>query len=228
MEIHGINLNEITKVVKRQRTALPFPTEEVEKALLAAYTAELTQRGQKLAERPSGTKIVVLLHSIAEWLADGTGKPGLLLYGEVGTGKTTALKAMCRVINACCKADRDDYRLDDGKNMISIIRAKDVVTAYQTDSERYKSMIRAEMIGIDELGVEAIDVKTYGNSNEPIIDLLSTRYDYQRITAVSSNLDLDQICQRYGLRLADRFNEMFHKVGFVGASYRGYANQNRR
>lgn len=230
--LNEINLSQVAAFSKKQRFYLQYPRQKVYDALLLAYKAEVLGRIISYQEEDlSRIKIEIdeaRLSSIAAWITNSIGKPGVLLYGDVGTGKTTALKAFCRVINACCYAERDDHRLDDGKKMISIVLAKDVVSAYQNDSERYKRMLNAEMIAIDELGVEAIDVKTYGNSNEPIIDLLSHRYDTQKITAVSSNLDLDQINERYGLRLADRFNEMFHKVGFVGASYRGYANKDRK
>ena len=84
----------------------------------------------------------------------------------------------------------------------------------------YLNMKRANLLAIDELGVENVDIKNYGNSSEPIIDLLSYRYDRMKVTAVTSNLTMKQIEERYGLRLADRFNEMFHKIAFTGKSFR--------
>lgn len=227
MEIlNEIDMREIAAVTASKRFTLPLDENAVAHAMMVAYDAEVRQRGGTTSEYLGTEKIEKNLNSIAAWLTNGTAKPGLLLYGAVGTGKTTALSALCRVVNACCKAQSDMDRLDTaGAKVIKIVRAKDIVAAYQNDPDLYKRMLNVRLLAIDELGVEAIDVKSYGNSSEPIIDLLSTRYDLQRFTAVSSNLDLKQVSDRYGLRMADRFNEMFHKVAFIGPSFRGYANQ---
>ena len=145
----------------------------------------------------------------------------MLLYGTVGTGKTTMLNAICRVINTFTKPSYSDIVLDDDKTVtVKVVRAKDVVLAWQDNMVRYKQMCNVELLGIDELGVEAIDVKTFGNANEPIIDLLSTRYDKQRCTMISSNLDMEAIGDRYGDRLQDRFVEMFKTIAFTGKSFR--------
>lgn len=224
--LNEIDIRKVAIIHRKDRFHLPIGRDDVLKALYHAYGAEVQQRMAALGEVKCDP---VTLGSIATWITDKNGKPGLLLYGDIGTGKTTALKALCRVINAVCEAEDDKDRLDDhGKEVIVIVRAKDIVNAWQNDMERYKRMLRVELLAIDELGVEAIDVKTFGNSSEPIIDLLSTRYDKQKVTAVSSNLDLKQVSERYGMRMADRFNEMFHKVAYIGPSFRGYANQQKK
>ena len=221
-----IDIRKVSIIKRKDRFCLPFERDKVLQALCHAYCAEVQQRMPTLEVVNCDT---VTLGSIATWITDKKGKSGLLLYGDIGTGKTTALKSLCRVINAACIAEDDKDRLDDhGREVIVIVRAKDIVNAWQNDQDRYKRMLRTELLAIDELGVEAIDVKTYGNSSEPIIDLLSTRYDRQKVTAVSSNLDLKQVSERYGMRMADRFNEMFHKVAYIGPSYRGYANQKKK
>lgn len=221
-----IDIRKVSIINRKDRFYLPFDKDTVLQALARGYTAEVKQR------TPTLENVIcdpVTLGSIATWITDKKGKSGLLLYGDIGTGKTTALKALCRVINAACVAEGDKDRLNDcGSEVIVIVRAKDIVNAWQNDLDRYKRMLHTELLAIDELGVEVIDVKTYGNSSEPIIDLLSTRYDRQKVTAVSSNLDLKQVSERYGMRMADRFNEMFHKVAYIGPSYRGYANQKKK
>lgn len=221
-----LDMQMIGKIVRQERFALPYSESDIAKALMIGYDAEVIQRGCKIQNDNIGTKEIA--ETIAKWMIDPKEKPGLLLYGTVGTGKTTMLKAVCRVINSCLEAENDRDRLGTfGKEVISMIRAKDVLDAYQTNNEFYKKMMSVKFIAIDEIGVESIDVKSYGNVSEPLIDLLSTRYDKQKMTLVSSNLDLKQVSERYGLRLADRFNEMFKKIAFVGASYRGYANQKK-
>ena len=225
MILKELDMKEIGRIVRQNRFVLPYTSEAIFNALFVGYKAEVIQRGGELKENQRTTEIMT---NVAKWLTDEKGKPGLLLYGTVGTGKTTMLKAICKVINACNRAEDDRDRLGDcGYDVITMIKAKNVVEAYQDDKDKYKKMVSVPFIAIDELGVEPIDVKTFGNVSEPIIDLLSSRYDKQKMTLVSSNLDLKQVSEKYGLRLADRFNEMFQKIAFVGASYRGYANQQK-
>lgn len=211
-----LDLSTIAKVNKPKRFHLPFDQQTIQDALTKAYQAEVYQRG--------GTAVQcneAIIKDMARWLTDPDGKPGLLLYGSVGTGKTTALYALRRVINAACQAERDDNTLlGYGKSVIEIVKAKEIVESYTQVPMHYSNMKRVDLLAIDELGVENVDVKNYGNASEPIIDLLSHRYDKMKVTAISSNLTMKQIEERYGLRLADRFNEMFHKIAFTGKSFR--------
>ncbi len=219
MEINTkIDLSVLSRVNKPKRFHLPYPIDKVQEFLMLAYAAEVNQRGGLVDNK---TAVEAQLKAIAEWLIDPDGKPGLLLYGEVGTGKTTALYALRRVINAACKAQPgDNTLLGYGSSVIEIVKAKDIVDSALNIPMNYIAMKKADLLAIDELGVENVDVKNYGNASEPIIDLLSYRYDKMKVTAVSSNLTMKQIEERYGLRMADRFNEMFKKVAFIGKSYR--------
>lgn len=202
--------------VKVEKFHLPFTKAEIVPILADAYFHEVQLRG---GNYQSGNESQI--NNIAEWLAADCGRVGLLLYGTVGTGKTTLLKAICSVINYCMKPEYGELTLDSAfPKAVNTIRAKDVVSAYQNDRDLYDRMCKVQILAIDEFGVEAIDVKSYGNTNEPIIDLLSLRYDKQRCTMISSNLDLESIGSRYGNRLEDRFVEMFKMVAFTGNSYR--------
>jgi len=195
---------------------LPYAKDIVCKAIAKAYYDEVIARGNRyecISEE--------IVADVADWLTSERGRVGMLLYGTVGTGKTTMLNAVCRVINHCVKPEYGELTLkSDFRKVVNIVRAKDVVDAFQADRDLYDKMCKVDLLGIDELGVEAIDVKNYGNTSEPIIDLLSVRYDRQRCTMISSNLDLNKIGERYGDRLQDRFIEMFFMLPFIGKSYR--------
>lgn len=211
--------SDVCKAIQtRPRFALPFDVKDIVNALNAAYNAEVASRNCKME---AGDDYSAKVRSVAEWSADGYGRVGLLLYGNVGTGKTTMMYALCRVINYFVRPAYNELVIDeDYKKAINIVRAKDVVDAYQNDRGLYDRMCKVSLLAIDEFGIEAIDVKSYGNSNEPIIDLLSMRYDRRLCTVISSNLDLAEIRNRYGIRLQDRFVEMFKMVAFNGKSYR--------
>lgn len=208
--------NNLDIISKRERFCIPIAVNSLIAALTRAYNTEVFARGNELQEIPNAA-----IEKSSQWLAQKDGRVGLLLYGTVGTGKTTMLNAICRVINTFAKPEYGEVTIDDDRSVaVKVIRAKDVIAAWQENKIRFSQMCRCELLAIDEFGVEAIDVNTYGNTNEPIIDLLSTRYDKQKCTLISSNLDIETIGDRYGARLQDRFVEMFKTIAFTGKSYR--------
>lgn len=208
--------NNLDIISKRERFCIPIAVNSLIAALTRAYNTEVFARGNELQDIPNAS-----IEKCSQWLAQKDGRVGLLLYGTVGTGKTTMLNAICRVINTFAKPEYGEVTIDDDRSAaVKVIRAKDVIAAWQENKIRFSQMCRCELLAIDEFGVEAIDVNTYGNTNEPIIDLLSTRYDKQKCTIISSNLDIETIGDRYGARLQDRFVEMFKTIAFTGKSYR--------
>lgn len=208
--------NNLDIISKRERFCIPIAVNSLIAALTRAYNTEVFARGNELQEIPNAA-----IEKSSQWLAQKDGRVGLLLYGTVGTGKTTMLNAICRVINTFAKPEYGEVTIDDDRSVaVKVIRANDVIAAWQENKIRFNQMCRCELLALDEFGVEAIDVNTYGNTNEPIIDLLSTRYDKQKCTLISSNLDIETIGDRYGARLQDRFVEMFKTIAFTGKSYR--------
>ena len=76
------------------------------------------------------------------------------------------------------------------------------------------------MLGIDDLGTEPLEVLDYGNVLNPVVDLLMKRYDEQLFTLITTNLRPQEIREKYGERMADRFNEMMEKIIYKNVSYR--------
>lgn len=78
-----------------------------------------------------------------------------------------------------------------------------------------------ELLFIDDVGTEATSVKVWGNEVSPMVELLYQRYDRQLFTVITSNLESeDDIVNRYGDRINDRFAEMFDYLPFDNQSYR--------
>ena len=149
------------------------------------------------------------------------------MYGNVGTGKTTLLKAICATINRICTREEDERGVKetvlDIPNAISIVKAKQIITEFTVRNEqnnRYNLMNKVALLAIDELGVENTEAKLYGNTSEPLIDLLCERYDKQLCTIISTNMGLEEIEERYGRRVSDRFSEMFTAIPFTEQSFR--------
>ena len=65
-----------------------------------------------------------------------------------------------------------------------------------------------------------MEVMSYGNIMNPVIELLSKRYDAQLFTIVTTNLQPRQIRERYGERIAERLNEMMAKIVYRNTTYR--------
>ena len=206
------------------RFYLPFDREKLYKLLGARYKSEVLTRVPADKYRNLDEEMQRNIMDAATWLCDPNKRPGLLLYGNLGTGKTTLLKAMAKVINACCERERDGNNkpkatLEEWK-VVSVIKAKTVIAESTDPKGRYNIMTSTAILAIDELGVEPTETKLYGNATEPLIDLLCERYDRQLCTIISTNMGASEIAERYGRRVSDRFNEMFAAIPFTSNSFR--------
>ena len=76
------------------------------------------------------------------------------------------------------------------------------------------------MIGLEDIGREATEVMDYGNLISPIIEMIEYRYDHQLFTFITTNLTPKQLREKYGSRIADRFNEMLEVIIFTNETYR--------
>ena len=158
----------------------------------------------------------------ARWLT-GDHRPGLLLYGTVGSGKSTLARAICELIgilhDSPLRSERLAVARTSAPELVELKAAREVRAA--ADSEELFARLRgAPMLLIDDLGVEAPAVRSWGNCLTPVIDLLYYRYDRRLFTIVTSNLDQKAIEATYGVRIADRMAEMFDRIGHAGPSYR--------
>lgn len=180
--------------------------------LYKCYLAEVYKRGVTPVEDQRTQEKVA---KVAKWLT-GDHKPGLLMYGsQCGTGKTTMARAISNLIgllfDSCVSSER---------KVVYRVTAIDLAKMYSESPERYKSMVNQELLFIDDIGTEPSNLKIYGNEFSPITELLYNRYDRLKWTIATSNLDDNQIKERYGERIDDRLREMFDKIHFQGKSYR--------
>lgn len=139
-------------------------------------------------------------------------KTGLLICGGTGNGKTTMGRALFKTIQKC---NNISFREETAANFAKL--------EAQRDENRYQlvNLRQAEYLLLDDLGVEPVSVKVWGNEVSPVAELLTQRYNLQKFTIATSNLTEKELGQRYGDRVADRIREMFNVLSFKNESYRG-------
>lgn len=139
---------------------------------------------------------------------------GLLVTGDVGTGKTAAFDVFREILRASnrffqvasCRQIIRDYTTDGAK----------VLNKYGRDSKN--------TVYFDDLGLEEVNVKMYGNNANVMSEIMLDRYEnYKRygvITYATSNLGAKEFGDIYGDRMRDRMREMFNFIPVTGDSFR--------
>lgn len=178
--------------------------------LMAAYQTEVENRHVKFI---ADVTLANHVRAMAKALTTDRPKFGIMLCGTCGNGKTTLLRAFQLSLNYL---SRNGFLQDAG---IRIVDAKDVSTIMKDPNTRQARS--APMLAIEDMGREATEVIDYGNVTCPIIDLLEYRYAEQLFTFITTNLNTKDIREKYGDRLADRFNEMLCVITFSNPSFRG-------
>jgi len=159
------------------------------------------------------------LRALARYLTSPDPKFGVMMCGTCGNGKTTLLYALQSAINHLNAQGHFSFLDEYFKVGMEIVDAKDIATIAK-DLKALRSLRSRSMLAIDDLGKEPSEVLDFGNVISPAIDLLEYRYQHQLFTCISSNLVGSQIRDKYGARIADRFNEMLEIIVFQDISYR--------
>lgn len=181
--------------------------------LCASYWAEVQFRNRDIV---FSEELVCQLQSVVLWLTDNHTKPWLLLCGNCGNGKSTMVKALRQFFKFMPIYDpRDNIPM----NLI-MTDAKTISFLCRTENSSFIEFMKKPMLAIDDLGIEPLEIQSFGNLCTPLVDLLTDRYEEQRITIITTNLTPAKIRDHYGDRIADRLNEMAEKIIFRNATYR--------
>tara|TARA_Y100000310_G_C20445720_1_gene698305 strand:- start:177 stop:758 length:582 start_codon:yes stop_codon:yes gene_type:complete len=140
---------------------------------------------------------------------------GLLVIGPVGTGKTEAFN----VFRECFRCHKTKF--------FQIISCRQLIRDYTTEGAKTLNKYGRDsksIVYFDDLGLEEVNVKMFGNSANVMSEILMDRYEnFKRhgvLTYASSNLTPKQFEDIYGIRMRDRFREMFNVINVKGDSFR--------
>lgn len=193
---------------------LPLAPEvdRLEQALQIAYASEVMARGRTLVpDQATRTN----LRKIAEWMVNPKAKPWLLIYGGVGNGKTTLLRAVQAFVNS------QNFYIGNIRVKMIVQTSSRLATLATESPQYFFDHTDQECIGIDDLGIEPVEVNSFGTRTTPIAEMLLHRYERMRFTIITSNLSEEQLTDRYGERITDRLREVCDRLWVGSASYRG-------
>jgi DNA replication protein DnaC len=200
-------LSEI-RTTERARFDFLIP-DTVEADLTACYRLLIECFGCTFSPAPDTLRV---LKSAARWLQNG--KPGLLLTGTVGTGKSKLLMAI-RALITYYTGGYSDMKIFSAPAICELPLSKNedgLTTLARLKTYRY--------LGIDDLGTEPVTVKSWGTELSPVIDALYARYDKRMMTVITTNDDLKNIKSKYGDRIYDRLCEQYDRITFNFKSFR--------
>jgi len=137
---------------------------------------------------------------------DGDFNKGILLSGEIGTGKTIIISSFCNIIEGLSDKIIEKYH---SKQLIK-----------RLNDEQDDEYFNERPLFIDDIGKEAKEIIDYGTRKYPMTDLFSTRYNYGAWTFGTTNYTEKTLESYYGESITDRFNEIFNLLILKGKSRR--------
>lgn len=210
MQLKGYSVREAFK--------LPIETSLCQMALRIAFEREVTNNLREyIVDETQNTT----LNEIAQWLVEPQNRWGLMLCGIPGTGKTTIVSAIQRIINTLDLEDPITSSSSEKRAAsLSMVTAKEMCNRFVENRMWYNETKNYSLLALDELGNEPTEIMSYGNTITPIEDLLEYRYQRRLFTIITTNISQKTIRENYGDRIASRFNEMMYVVNMPPKSFR--------
>lgn len=148
---------------------------------------------------------------------------GLLLTGDIGTGKSTLMQIVSRYRYFTRGKDKGGY----GIGGFPINSASSIANSYAMKGkdalEPYTyNYNKPHTVCFDEIGREPMPTKYFGTELNVMQYIFQCRYELRHdcMTHATTNMTIGEIQQRYGAYIADRINEMFNVITIRGRSKR--------
>jgi DNA replication protein DnaC len=200
--------------VSRERFSLEISEKDACNGIYSAMKAVVEYRGREFVFDADTKRHI---QAAAKWLIDPCGTPGLLLCGLCGNGKTSLAQAINWLVGLVTEKEYGYSK----RKYFELYTAKNICRIFVKKGSEYDDACKTDMLIIDDLGEEPREVIDYGQPHTPIIDMIHERYEMQRLTIITTNLEADDLREKYGVRVYDRLREMVTSIIFENESYRG-------
>jgi hypothetical protein len=217
--------NILSSITSKGRTVTPYPLvtfDNINNAFVKCCENEL---GDNFKAMPGFIKVGFDLAKYFTCTSETLDpSKGILLYGEVGTGKSETMRIYRILLSEIERRLRNagETFTPRGYKIRSCIEIVEQMKASKS-SEAIVEYFDGNMM-FDDVGYEDTQTKIYGNENNFMQTILSARYDRFKssgiITHLTSNYTPEQLGQMYGIRIADRIHVMFNFIEMKGASFR--------
>lgn len=221
---HKIDVEEFKSWLTKSKTTKDLfrwniSTEDAYNMLCAAYQKEVESRGMTC---DMIDKVYGYLRGIAETMTTKSTKCGILLCGNCGNGKTTSMNAFLSVSKFMEGVERvksmERGLIPNARQIIATSARR--LTQIAKDENAMNEAKTSYVLAIDDIGLEPTEVLDFGNAINPVIEILEYRYRQQLFTFITTNLTPKQIREKYGDRVADRFNEIMKCIVYENPTFR--------
>ena len=153
----------------------------------------------------------------------GSLNKGLMLVGDIGTGKTELFNIFKMYSNQVNRANGFKYyssgEIVDNLNIIG----KEYLLQFSSN-EKEDGIPKPITCYVDDIGSRSETIMHYGSKYNAMEEFLNIRYEvfrrHRKLTHISTNLYPSDIKQIYGARIENRMKEMFNIIELKGKSFR--------
>ena len=157
-----------------------------------------------------------------EQMGDWKLEKGILLAGNIGSGKSSLMRLFCQNKKACYKMiscrKMSDLFMDQGSEVLHTY--SQMINVPSSIDTFYQKQIG---ICFDDLGTER-QGKRYGDSANVMEQIILNRYDNSEApwyySHITTNLSADEIENSYGSRVRSRMREMYNLISLKGKDRR--------